>query len=61
MGAQTFEGTGIEARKGSNQTNGGKTIYWCYIYISLDHRIHDYPHKQTTMEMFKGKGSTIEL
>jgi hypothetical protein len=27
MGAQTFEGTGIEARKGSNQTNGGKTIY----------------------------------
>ncbi len=61
MGAQTFKGIGIWARKGSNQTNGSKIIYWCYIYSSFDHRIHDCPHKQIAMEMFKGKGSIIEL
>jgi hypothetical protein len=60
VGAQTSKGIGAQSRKGSNRTNGGKIIYQCYIFNSLDHRIHDCPHKQATLETFKGKGSIVE-
>jgi hypothetical protein len=60
MGAQTSKGIGTYIGKGSNQTNGDKIIYRCYICSSFDHRIHDCPHGQVAMEMFKGKCSTIE-
>jgi len=45
-----------------NQGNGNKSnsiIHWCFIYNSMDHKIYDYPHKETTHVMFRGKTSYV--
>jgi hypothetical protein len=31
------------------------TIYCCFMYGSIDHKIYDYPHMHVTQEMFRDK------
>lgn len=45
-----------------NQINkGGPMIYKCFICNSLKHQIYNYPHHKAIQDIFKDKGTTIEL